>query len=331
MLVKEYRNLLLESLLDFLWKQWSQLGISAHISKNTPRYVIDPEALLVFSAFIGRYDQRLYDLILDWLNINGHFVSIQRLKTFIATARPDTVRSLQYMSYCAGQGGEKRWLKLSEADNQDNAKALEPLFLSKSTEQKIFIPQKDINAKLFGWSRNIYKPSNKVQQFSNDTPGTLLLRLRGTFGLSARAETILTLLEHNICKVQEIANHSHFAWKSIQDVLDELSASAIVDCISSSTRGSKYKLKTPHVILTLFNIPKVIFPDWINLFDALTNLWTTVANPQLESFSEDTWHEEIRLLFENKIYDAFASSSIEPLQEITAKNIEKLPELLAAV
>ena len=80
MSVIEFKHNFFDSLNAFLWRQWIQLGISGQISTDAQRYVIDPEALLLFSSNFCRYDQRLYDLIIDWLNINGNFMNIQRLK-----------------------------------------------------------------------------------------------------------------------------------------------------------------------------------------------------------------------------------------------------------
>ena len=80
MSVIEFKHNFFDSLNEFLWRQWIQLGISGQPSTDAQRYVIDPEALLLFSSNFCRYDQRLYDLIIDWLNINGNFMNIQRLK-----------------------------------------------------------------------------------------------------------------------------------------------------------------------------------------------------------------------------------------------------------
>ena len=40
---------------------------------------IDPEALLLFSTAVARHDARLFDEILDWLQLNGAWINLQRL------------------------------------------------------------------------------------------------------------------------------------------------------------------------------------------------------------------------------------------------------------
>ena len=77
-----YRNTLLETLLDFLWRAWASVGITGH-GNSSIKQIVDPEALLLFTASLGRYDQRLFDEVLEWLHINGRFINIQRLKNIM--------------------------------------------------------------------------------------------------------------------------------------------------------------------------------------------------------------------------------------------------------
>ena len=47
-------------MLELLWRQWGRLGVLGSVGGNGTRMVLDPEALLVFTAWFGRNDQRLY-------------------------------------------------------------------------------------------------------------------------------------------------------------------------------------------------------------------------------------------------------------------------------
>ncbi|MCX5726936.1 MAG: hypothetical protein NT030_07195, partial [Candidatus Saganbacteria bacterium] len=64
---------------DFLWRQWSTLGI-AGITKSKDNRIIDPEALLLFSLSVCRYEPRLFDEVIDWLFQNGRCINVQRLQ-----------------------------------------------------------------------------------------------------------------------------------------------------------------------------------------------------------------------------------------------------------
>ncbi|NLE00596.1 MAG: hypothetical protein GX640_12055, partial [Fibrobacter sp.] len=76
MSLKELHSKLIDIQLTHLWNQWTQLGVSGYGKKSS--HIIDPEALLLYSLEITRYDARLYDEILDWCFVNGEFLSIPR-------------------------------------------------------------------------------------------------------------------------------------------------------------------------------------------------------------------------------------------------------------
>src|SRR4030066_2376816 len=76
---KNFRQLFLDNILSFLWRQWSALGVLGEARAEDP-WIIDPEPLLLFSLEMGRYEPRLFDEVLDWLVINGTWVDLQRLR-----------------------------------------------------------------------------------------------------------------------------------------------------------------------------------------------------------------------------------------------------------
>jgi hypothetical protein len=53
-------------ILEFLWTQWSGLGIHADVSEKKT-WIADPEALLIASIDLGRYDPRLFDAVAAWM------------------------------------------------------------------------------------------------------------------------------------------------------------------------------------------------------------------------------------------------------------------------
>ena len=73
-----FKTQLREALLALLWRQWSALGVSGHARTEDP-WLIDPEALLLISTVIARHDARLFDEILDWLQLNADSLNLQRL------------------------------------------------------------------------------------------------------------------------------------------------------------------------------------------------------------------------------------------------------------
>ena len=60
---KEF-NAFRKKILALLWRQWSALGIAGQTEKGAAS-LVDPEALLLCSLSLARYDARLFDEIID--------------------------------------------------------------------------------------------------------------------------------------------------------------------------------------------------------------------------------------------------------------------------
>ena len=97
---EEYRDLLV----NFLWRQWSALGVAGQASGEDV-WSIDPEALLLFTCTLGRYEPRLFDEVLDWLQENGRFINVMRLKRILRTEPFAGERALAAWQKATGSGG----------------------------------------------------------------------------------------------------------------------------------------------------------------------------------------------------------------------------------
>src|SRR5580692_7384971 len=91
MLLKDFREALLDRLLMFLWRQWSALGVLG-ASATEEEWIIDPEPLLVFSLELARYEPRLFDEILAWLVVNGELLDTARLRRILLKQDVSVVR-----------------------------------------------------------------------------------------------------------------------------------------------------------------------------------------------------------------------------------------------
>ena len=331
MSVNEFKQQLFDAVLELLWRQWSQLGISGQISTDGTSYVLDPEVLLIFSTRFGRYDQRLYDLILDWLRLNGSAINIQRLKTLAGNCRFKDLPSLGYLAAQMQLADGNRWKKPATDFLPAPVETPVPMFLSPGNGRTNFIRRQDELAAQYGFLRDAYVPSGKVTPYPVDDVPALLLRTRGLFGVSARAETILILLDKGICRIQDIADRTGFAWKSIQDVLTEMIAAGFVAARSGEKRGKYYLLKAPEKVKALLNIENCRFPDWKNLFDALGILWETVSNPRLAALSEATFRSELERVFEESVGNALLCAEFKELQCPDAESLLTLPEILKRI
>ena len=217
MQLQEFRDELLELFLQFLWRQWSSLGVAGY-GDSGDNWVIDPEALLLFSASIARYDQRLFDEILDWLVLNERFINVQRLKAIV---KKECFQSLRIIHAIAGEiNSRKSGLKWkSLAEQKDSEQEMQNLFYLKSGIPMPVGGIRDQNFLEYGLVRNPVEHRGMSKPFPEKKIPSLLLQIRGFMGISSRSEILLYLLLNHKGTIQEIADQNYYAWRSVQDVL----------------------------------------------------------------------------------------------------------------
>jgi hypothetical protein len=321
MSVIKFKQDILNAILELLWKQWTQLGVAGQISTKNP-FVLDPEALLIFSAHFARYDQRLYDLVINWLQCNGESINLPRLKAILKLSVDADPKSLGFISASVKM---KKWNAFAKTLLPQNVK-IEPLFFENN-----FAPQLDEIALHYGFKRNIYVPNNKVMSFPIQGNASLLLRLRGAFGMSARAEAVLAMLDKNFCRIQDVADLGCFSWKAARDVLDELYSSGVVITLDKNKRRRTYFLKSSNAICRLFEIEKVIFPDWITIFNMLTTVWLCFNTPRITEVSEKTALSQFEREFITKNNDSLQNCKIASLSKLTPNSIFNLPKIIQEI
>src|SRR5256714_832018 len=69
-----------EHVLETLWSQWHELGIAAVVPRRHQNDVIDPEALIAFTATHSDFGARLRGESIDWVIRYGSFVFKGRLE-----------------------------------------------------------------------------------------------------------------------------------------------------------------------------------------------------------------------------------------------------------
>lgn len=331
MSAREYKKRLYEAVLDLLWSQWTALGIPGHAAAPEPDTVLDPEAMLVFSAGFARYDQRLYDLILDWLQVHSSQINIQRLKALRVKSEWKDPASLGYMAAVAAESDPVRWKKPAADGRPDDAASPEGLFLDGNGMPERFVPRRDALALQYGFVRNVRRSTRKIPVSLPRTTPALLLRMRGLLGISARAETLLVLLTAPQCKVQDIVDRSGFIWKSIQAVLAELALGGFVSSLDGVSRGKLYYLSEPETIRRVFGVRHgCTFPNWLNIYDSIGLLWQTVCNPRLNDVSDETVRNELDTLYTERLRKKLLTSGC-PVFGKTGLDPADFPKLISAL
>ncbi len=229
MLLNEFKNQYLDLLLSFLWKQWSSLGVAGYVDKED-EWIIDPEALLLLSFSIARYDARLFDEILDWMNVNGKFINIQRFKNIlkkypfisrtVLCAVADKMANIEPRR-------KNKWQQLAKLyPNNTN----EILFFAKNGTALPVGKNVDIEFQKHGFHRNNLELRHYSSLFKSGKAVSLILKSRALFGLNARAEVISYLADGKTAHPSKISKDIFYYQKTVQDALVDMKISEAIYC-----------------------------------------------------------------------------------------------------
>lgn len=297
MLLKEFREALLDRILTFLWRQWSTLGVLGE-SRGEEEWIIDPEPLLVFSLEMARYEPRLFDEILAWLQVNDQWLDSSRLRRILARQEGDVLRVAgAALRYLQDHGHERKWKNIVKfchglCQKQPRGGILEPLFKEKSGKFHPRAEGEKIDPSFLAFDMN--RPRIRIQKKGKEVPvnarANLRFLLRALFSTGAKAECILYLLTHEGGRPREIADSVGLFWLSIQQALLDLSRSGMV-LTRPKGRKVEYWLSQPKwwdfLASSSYEVatpPKHL--NWIAIFSAFSMAWRTVDEIALGAQSD---------------------------------------------
>ncbi len=287
---QEYQNLLL----NFLWRQWSALGVAGQ-GGDEDGWIIDPEALLLFTCTLGRHEPRLFDEVLDWLGENGRFINVMRLKRILQMEKFAGERVLAAVAGVLAKGTEAtKWKML--ASSVDPLGATEIFFFTSDGKPQPVLDEPEPHFAKCGFRRGPLRLRGYSQKFRPAQPTNLALQLRALLGINVRCECVLYLLTHEAAHPSEIARETYCFERAVQGTLVDMSQSGVVG-LRTQGREKHYWLKPEHWG-ALLNRPQVFlhWVTWPPLFSALERIWLKVNDPRLETLDPLLQSSELRQL-----------------------------------
>jgi hypothetical protein len=285
---KNFKDIFFDNVIDFLWRQWSALGVlGSSVAKEN--WAIDPEALLVFTLDMGRYDPRLFDEVMDWLVTNGQWIDMQRLRGILNKRNDNTRRLMGAVSeFLSSKGQERKWKNLATLCYKDIPTEREPLFKLQGVEKHIAAVigvDTDNSFSKYGFFRAFLETSRKSREVSPTADSTIRFMLRALFGVGSRAECVLYLLTHDGGHPSELASAIGISTRGAQDALIELAKSGLVLTRSRGKRKIEYWLSQERwwEFLSrgsLDEAKRPVWIDWIALYGALSEVWNALAEIQ---------------------------------------------------
>lgn len=283
-----------EQLLNqFLWRQWSALGVAGYAESSDP-WIIDPEALLLFSTVSARKDPRLFDEILDWLQQNAGWINLQRVSSIRKEhALGDSHVLAAIASHLAHDSEHNKWKALC---NQGFSKRRD-LEKPKTEPVPLFPDNSHFGATdpdflAWGFLRPPIEHRGLSQAPRCNQAPTFLFKLRSLFGRQSRAEVIAWLLAHpQGAHPAEIARQTNYFRRSVQVVLNELELSGLIQSIHRgrekhfTLRHSEWSFLLPKKAIGKSESGFPLWMQWPVIFRVLQDFQQVLDSPKLENMS----------------------------------------------
>jgi hypothetical protein len=299
-LLADFRTEFLDRLLDVLWRQWTALGVSGR-GQTWTGATIDPDALLLLSCTIARYDARLFDAVLEWLRINGRFISVQRIKRMlkdeIFTGEP-VLRAVAAVTTTSEN--EAKWARMTRDGTKKQRKKEALFFLKNGAPLPVVQKPEPIFAK-YGFLRDRVEERGVAEPFRPEPLENLLLRLRALLGVNARCEIFQFLLLNDRGSPRAMAKDCYYYPATISKALAEMSQSGFV--VSRTEGRHRYYKLLPETWRDLFlgNKAKTSWVVWARFFSALEQVWLFLDQRDLASQSALAQASSLRRILKRSV------------------------------
>jgi hypothetical protein len=287
------------ALWELAWEQWSQLGLSAAPPAQREERAADPEALLLFTLHVGRYDPRLFDEVLDWLALNTPLISTQRLRN-LCTNATDRALADAALDWAATA---RRRTRPPGVDPQPPADGLEPLF----HDLPVLGDALDPAFSRHGFARPPLTASGKSQPPRLRDPISFAMRLRRLLGVGVRAEVVRILLTIRAPRLSSgvINASAGFDQRNVREGLAQLHEAGVIDIVRvSDDRHYSIHWDDWATLLRLPSAPDLPFHyDWIPAYRALTQILRWLQQPELDELSPYLLASQARTLLDDVAQD----------------------------
>jgi hypothetical protein len=278
-----------QSLLDFAWNEWGQMGVLAEPARTSP-WAEDPEALLLLTFDVGRHDPRLFDETIDWLAVNGRLISQQRLRN-LCIDELDRRLADAALAWAAPHQPALRSAAMRPPYDRAPAEELFPAAPARGRLDSAFTA--------YGWSKAPTQPSGKSRAPLLDRPINFAFRLRRLFGAGSRAEIVRFLLTSRSpgAQAEVVRRAAGFSKRNVLDTANELVAAGALGSYTLGAAGERLyhaDLDAWREFLSLEELPA--HRDWPQLLGALRLLHRELSDLRWSDMSDYVRASEARQL-----------------------------------
>jgi hypothetical protein len=223
---KKFNEEFIDGVLSMLWRHWIALGVSGG-GEPEDSLMIDPEALLLLSMTAARFDARLFDEIIDWLEINGRFINIARLKNI---ARKFEFQGLPQFTAVANilSGNSSLQMKWRTLKSTKTVRRNEPFFIFPNGKRLPLTGKADPDFQKAGFLRSPVKTRGYSKLFPNVARACGMLRCRAIFGINVRSDIFCLLSTIPEIHPARAAKLLAYQSKTVQEELNMIELSGLL-------------------------------------------------------------------------------------------------------
>lgn len=223
----EFRDRFEEKIHGFLWRQWSTLGVAGSAA-GEDRWILDPEALLLFTLESARSEPRLFDEVLDWLLKNGGRIDVQRLGNLKDEDKDYPKPLLDGVALMlAEHETSAKWNRLARFVPDPTVEKA-PLIQLRTRASMPPLRSLDPHFEKAGLLRSPFEARGLSQPIPMQAGPCVRFRLRAFFGIGIRAEALLYLLTHPESHADDVARAIGYSIPGVQQVLREMGESGLI-------------------------------------------------------------------------------------------------------
>lgn len=213
---------------------WVQLGVSGWTPTHSS-WAIDPDPLVIFTAWLADRDPRLRDEVTDWCIRHSNYLSQARMKTLVRR-QPDDVRDA-YGEFAA---------TIAHHTRRSWPGATSP---------------------------RMYVPTGRSRLAPLTSPAMSWIRLRAIFGVGARTEVLRVFLS-GVEQRATLAALAQATGYTKRNVADECAALAAAGVLAARRQGNRFEYalaRTPELVALIGGLAPYQ-PDWVALLNVVRTL-----------------------------------------------------------
>lgn len=242
---------------------WTELGVSGWTASHGD-WAIDPEPLILFTAWLGDADPRLRDEATDWCVQNWRYVSKARLKNLLREQADDVQEPFGEFAATVGTHAGISWPGATE-------------------------PRR-------------YALTGRSTLPPLDRPSLAWLRLRAIFGVGARAEILRCSLSQGggLMSVARIAHITGYTKRNVADECDTLERAGVLSVRPSGNRFYYSLARRAELEAFVGNLPSVRH-DWTAMLNIARELVAIERRADTETLTTLPVHvrRSLRLIEDN--------------------------------